>query len=250
MPQKKLKALLVDLIVELFERTHDEFNIVPAFVDEPLGRPMDGSDQLLRIRLARGNPPRGLLDLPLIVPDMFAIIIILGAKPLLRPLTRCQRDQKPDQILPAGGNMPLNTGASTSRIDEFLFQAKDVPNDGVRRFMNSPKDFEQLGLLRPPCAARTGESTPTPGAARRTSGPRTIGVPASEALDPARDTYAARPISRDPYVGAAVGSAVRLCSIVSAFPLPCFSAETAFRKQPGNALMNERNPMLARVYPV
>src|SRR6516165_6874895 len=43
-----------------------------------------------------------------------------------------------------------------------------------------------------------------------------------------------------PYVGAAVGSTVRLCSIVSAFPLPCFSAETAFRKRPGNALMTEK----------
>src|SRR6516164_353258 len=42
------------------------------------------------------------------------------------------------------------------------------------------------------------------------------------------------------YVGAAVGSAVRLCSIFSAFPLPCFSAETAFRKRLRNALMNER----------
>src|SRR6516162_3703663 len=41
-------------------------------------------------------------------------------------------------------------------------------------------------------------------------------------------------------VGAAVGSTVRLCSIVSAFPLPCFSSETAFRKRPGNALMTEK----------
>src|SRR6516162_7987843 len=36
------------------------------------------------------------------------------------------------------------------------------------------------------------------------------------------------------------GSATRLCSIISAFPLSCFSAETAFPKRLRNALTNEK----------
>jgi hypothetical protein len=47
-------------------------------------------------------------------------------------------------------------------------------------------------------------------------------------------------------VGAAVGSTVRLCSIVSAFPFRV----SLFGKRPGNtgnALMNEKNPMMAEV---
>ena len=43
-----------------------------------------------------------------------------------------------------------------------------------------------------------------------------------------------------PYVGAAVGSTVRLCSIVSAFLFDCFPSETPSGKHPGNALMNEK----------
>jgi hypothetical protein len=34
--------------------------------------------------------------------------------------------------------------------------------------------------------------------------------------------------------------------LFSAFPLPCFPAETAFPKRLRNALMNEKNPMMAR----
>src|SRR5262249_39292203 len=61
------EALLVDLIVELPERADDEFNIVPAFVDEPLGLAMNRIDQAIRIGIRSRDLVGHFIDLPIVV---------------------------------------------------------------------------------------------------------------------------------------------------------------------------------------